>query len=271
VFGTLNHKTEVERDTIVDPEFRLKLKRATEKGIPLNDLHVHLKGGLTEEQALSHAGKYGFTYGIAYNCGLKMGFESDDSLQTFVRNYVRPKNSYLAMQAEGREWVDVFSKETIDLFDYVFTDSMTWTNNNGKRMRLWIHEETEVGDPDDFMDQLVDRIEIILSNEPIDIYVNATYLPDEISESYDVLWTEERMDKVIEALKKNEVAMEISARYQIPSERFIKRAKQAGVKFTFGTNNTGADDLGRLEYCLDMVEKCDLNKQDIWVPKRRMY
>ena len=138
-------------------------------------------------------------------------------------------------------------------------------------MRLWIHEETEVGDPDDFMDQLVDRIEIILSNEPIDIYVNATYLPDEISESYDVLWTEERMDKVIEALKKNEVAMEISARYQIPSERFIKRAKQAGVKFTFGTNNTGADDLGRLEYCLDMVEKCDLNKQDIWVPKRRMY
>ena len=98
VFGTLNHKTEVERDTIVDPEFRLKLKRATEKGIPLNDLHVHLKGGLTEEQALSHAGKYGFTYGIAYNSGLKMGFESDDSLQTFVRNYVRPKNSYLAMQ-----------------------------------------------------------------------------------------------------------------------------------------------------------------------------
>lgn len=49
---------------------------------------------------------------------------------------------------------------------YGFTDAMTWTNDKGKRMRLWIKEETEVGDLQDFMEQLVD------------IYVNPTYLPD---------------------------------------------------------------------------------------------
>ena len=96
--------------------------------------------------------------------------------------------------------------------------------------------------------------------------MNATYLPDEISAQYDQLWTDERMDKVIKVLKSNNVAMEISARYRIPSARFINRAKEAGVKFTFGTNNTNANDLGRLEYCLDMIEACNLNPRDIWMP-----
>jgi len=106
-----------------------------------------------------------------------------------------------------------------------------------------------------------------MDQEPIDIYVNATYLPDALMGRYDELWTFDRMDRVIDALKRNKIAMEISARYRIPSETFIKRAKASGVKFTFGTNNTGAQDLGRLEYCLDMVRNCNLRKEDIWVPE----
>ncbi len=235
--------------------------------IPLMDLHVHLKGGLTTDEALENARKYGFTYGIAFNCGLQMTFETEDALQEFLSTYNKPPHTYLAIQAEGREWVDIFSKETVDQFDYVFTDAMTWTNDNGKRMRLWLKEETEVGDPDNFMDQLVNRIESIIGNEPVDIYVNATYLPDEIVDRYDNLWTEDRMDKVIKVLVDNNVAMEISARYKIPSATFIKRAKDAGVKFTFGTNNIGADDLGRLDYCIEMVEVCNLTSNDLWGPE----
>ncbi len=251
-----------------DINYNKKLLDAATRQMPLSDLHVHLKKGLTIEQTLEHSRSYGFTYGIAFNCGINMGFESNDSLQNFLENYKKPPQTYLAMQAEGREWLDIFSKETIGQFDYVFTDAMTWTNDKGKRMRLWLKEETEVGDPQNFMDQLVDRIEKIVGKEPVDIYVNATYLPEEIQERYDELWTDERMDKVIAVLKNNNVAMEISARYKIPSARFIKRAKKAGVKFTFGTNNTSADDLGRLEYCLDMMEVCDLNPEDIWTPNR---
>lgn len=250
-----------------DIDYQKKLLEASKRNIPLMDLHGHLKKGLTMEQTLTHARRYGFTYGIAVNCGINMGFETNDSLQNFIDNYIKPPQTYLAMQAEGREWLVLFSEETIDQFDYVFTDAMTWTNDNGKRMRLWLPEETEVGDPQDFMDQLVNRIENIIGKEPIDIYVNATYLPDEISAQYDELWTDERMDKVINVLKSNDVAMEISARYKIPSARFIKRAKAAGVKFTFGTNNTNANDLGRLEYCLDMMVACDLYPRNIWMPE----
>ena len=85
------------------------------------------------------------------------------------------------MQAEGREWVTMFSPETIAKFDYVFTDSMTWTNDRGKRMRLWIPNEVEIGDKQAFMDMLVERAVGILTNEPIDIYVNPTFLPEVIA------------------------------------------------------------------------------------------
>ncbi|MCK5464920.1 MAG: DUF1080 domain-containing protein, partial [Bacteroidales bacterium] len=159
-----------------DPEFEAKIVDLGAGNFPLLDLHVHLKQGLTLDDALKNARMYGYSYGIAVNCGLKMGFETDEEVLEFLDNYARPPHAWLAMQAEGREWLDMFSEEVISKFDYVFPDAMTWTNDNGKRMRLWIPEETEVGDPQDFMEQLVDNIEKILT-EPVDIYVNPTYLP----------------------------------------------------------------------------------------------
>ncbi len=237
------------------------------KNFPLLDLHVHLKGGLTLDEALARARFYGFTYGIAFNCGLKMGFENDSTLQAFLNSYERPPSAFLGMQAEGREWVDLFSESVTAEFDYVFTDAMTWTNDQGRRLRLWIPEETEIGDPQQFMEMLVDRIETILKNEPVDIYVNPTFLPQAIADDYDRLWTPERMDRVIRALVENNVALEINDRYRLPSEAFIKRAKAAGVKFTFGTNNGGKDDLGHLEYCLQMIKACGLQPDDMWLPR----
>ncbi|MEN8226617.1 MAG: family 16 glycoside hydrolase [Bacteroidota bacterium] len=249
-----------------DLEFEKQLIELAGQNFPLIDLHTHLKGGLTEERAMANARKYGFTYGIAVNCGLKMGFEDDDVLNRFLDSYEPSPFTWFAMQAEGREWLDLFSEESRERFDYVFTDAMTWTNDNGRRLRLWIKAETEVGDPQDFMDQLVDRIVKIVSNEPIDIYVNPTYLPAEISDQYDALWTEERMDLVIAALVESGVAFEINNRNRIPSATFICRAKEAGVKFTLGTNNGGANDLGRMDYAIQMITACGLTAQDMWVP-----
>jgi hypothetical protein len=249
-----------------DPEFEKKLIDLGAENFPLIDLHVHLKQGLALEEALEHARGYGYSYGIAINCGLKMGYESDEEVLAFLGQYPRPPQAWLAMQAEGREWLEMFSEGLISKFDYVFTDAMTWTNDDGRRMRLWIPEETEVGDPQEFMEQLVGHIEKILT-EPIDIYVNPTYLPAGISDRYDELWTPERMDRVIKALVDNQVALEINNARRIPSPAFIKRAKEAGVKFTFGTNNGSASDLGRMDYAIEMVYACGLTPQDMWMPE----
>jgi hypothetical protein len=233
---------------------------------PIVDYHVHLKGGLTIDEAIADANRRGIKFGIAINCGVGFPISSDEGLLQFLET-VEGKPVYTAVQAEGREWVNLVSEEVLAKFDYIFTDSMTWTNDRGKRMRLWIPREVQVGDKQEFMDMLVDRAVGILTTEPIDIYVNPTYLPAEIASEYDALWTDERMDRVIGAAVANGVAIEVNSRFRLPSERFIRRAKAAGAKFSFGTNNGGADDLGQLAYSRLMARRCGLTKADMFVPK----
>jgi hypothetical protein len=173
---------------------------------------------------------------------------------------------YVALQGEGREWMTLTSPESIARFDYCFTDAMTFRDDNGKRLRIWIPEETgEIPDKQAFMEMYIKRIQGVM-REPIDIYANATFLPQQIAAEYDALWTPERMRKVIDATIENNVAIEINNRYKIPSAAFIKTAKSAGAKFSFGTNNADAN-LGRLEYPIQMIQQCGLTWQDIFVPK----
>jgi hypothetical protein len=252
---------------VADDVYR-KLLAMGSHNLPLVDYHVHLKGGLTLEQALQNSRRLGIGYGIALNCGVGFPAESDAAAEQFLTS-LEGQPVFAAMQAEGREWVTMFSTETVAKFDYVFTDAMTFTDDSGKRMRLWIPEEVgEIPDPERFMKMYVDRIVGVLNQEPIDIFVNPTFLPDAIAADYDRLWTPQRMQQVIEAAVRNEVAIEINNRYRLPSATFLQMAKQAGAKFAFGTNNTGPE-LGRLEYSVEMVEACGLQWHDIFVPKAR--
>jgi len=195
-----------------------------------------------------------------------MPVTDDKGARDFV-NRMKGQPCFIGMQAEGREWTQMFSRQTVALFDYVFTDSMTWTDNHGRRLRLWIPEELGViSDVPEFMDTLVQRTVGILEREPVDIYVNPTYLPPAIAGDYDRLWTEDRMKQVAAAAAKNGVAIELNDRYKIPGANFVRVAKAAGCKFTFGTNPSKPSELGRSEYGIRMVEECKLQWQDFFVP-----
>lgn len=265
-------KTEQKTDTAeeqtetVDPIIQ-KIASLKSSGYEVVDYHGHLKGGLTMEELLEHSKKTGIDYGVAFNAGVGFPITNDSTLLATLHQY-KDYPVYMAMQAEGREWVNMFELENVKKFDYVFTDAMTWTDRKGRRMRLWMPEEVFVDDKEDFMDQLVEKIVGVMTNEPIDLYVNSTFLPDTLQAEYDALWTEERMDKVIGAAVANDVAIEINARYKIPSGVFIKRAKAAGAKFSMGTNNVDKQ-LGTLDYAIQMIEECGLQPGDFFKPVKK--
>jgi hypothetical protein len=230
------------------------------------DYHVHIKGDLTLADALRRSRESGITYGIAVNGGLSFPIDNDAGLELFLAE-MRGQPVFVAFQAEGREWVRQFSRHALEKFDYVFTDAMTWTDDAGRRMRLWIKDEVgAIPDPQGFMETLVNRATAIFDNEPIDLYVNPTFLPAVIAADYDTLWTPSRMARIVDGLARNGIAMEINNRYRIPSAAFITLAKRAGVRFACGTNNTGAADLGRNEYCAEMIRACGLTPRDFWTP-----
>jgi hypothetical protein len=248
----------------VDELYRDVIRLGTEN-YPVVDYHVHLKGGLTIEQALANSRRLGINYGIAINCGLGFPVHSDDSVHQYLES-MKDQPCYAALQGEGREWMTLTSPESVARFDYCFTDAMTFRDDNGRRLRIWLPEETgNIPDQQAFMEMYVNRI-VGVMHEPIDIYANATFLPQQIAAEYDALWTPERMRTVIDAAIENDVAIEINNRYKIPSAAFTKAAKAAGAKFSFGTNNADAN-LGRLEYPIQMIKQCGLVWQDIFVPK----
>ncbi|MFN8254245.1 MAG: hypothetical protein U0W24_01065 [Bacteroidales bacterium] len=234
----------------------------------LIDLHIHLKGGFSINDAIAKSEKENVKYGIAVNGGIGFPIQNDAQLDSFINVMKVYPQFYIGMQAEGREWVNLFSKEAIKKFDYIFTDAMTFVDKKGRRNRIWLKDETWVDDEQQFMDDLTDLIVKIISTEPINMYVNPTYLPECIAGKYDELWTDARMEKVIQAAKKNKIAIEINNRFKIPSEKFINKAKKAGVKFTIGTNNVDGNFPGP-EYAREMIKKCNLKQSDFYIPKNK--
>ncbi|WP_029906040.1 DUF1080 domain-containing protein [Prevotella sp. 10(H)] len=250
---------EVAKDEQSDDIIRLH-----QEDFPVLDYHVHLKGGLTKENAAKQSRKLGINYAIAPNCGIGFPITDDKGIYDFLKT-MRTEPFILAMQAEGREWLTTFSQEARDEFDFVFTDALTFTDKKGRRTRLWIKEETWIENEQEYMDMIVDKICDVLQ-EPVDIYVNPCFLPEPMDQRYDEFWTEARMDKFVDALAKSGKALEINELYQIPNKAIIMKAKAAGVKFTFGSNNV-TPEVSKLEYSIYMKNECGLTASDMYKPK----
>ena len=122
---------------------------------------------------------------------------------------------------------------------------MTWTDRRGKRMRTWMADEVGViADAQEFMDTLVERAVGILEHEPIDIYVNPTYIPDQLAKDYDKLWTEARMQQVVDAAAKNHVAIELNDRYKLPRGGVREDGEGGGLQIQLRHEQYGAERFG---------------------------
>ena len=244
------------------------LIRLQQRDFPVVDYHVHWPVMLGLEAAIERSLADGFEYGVASNCGIGFQTTSDEQVKTLFKNDFILAPLFYAMQGEGREWVDTFSKESREMFDYVFTDALTFNDHKGRRTHLWIDREVIIDIPEEeYMDMIMDRTLKIINEEPIDFLASPTRLCTAMMKNYDKLWTDARVAQFIKALKDNNVALEINAVTKVPSAKIIKAAKAAGIKFTLGTNNAGLGELDRLEYSLRMVEECGLTIDDMWFPK----
>lgn len=243
--------------------------RLQQRNFPVIDYHVHLKGGLTKDMAHAMSMNYGINYGVAPNAGeggVGRMLADDEEVYEYY-DEVKDMPFLRGVQGEGRRWTMTFSQEALGVFDYLFTDAMTIVDHKGRLSRIYRPEEVHYDgiDKEQYMDHLVDQTVKILTNEPADIYANPTYIPDDMASDYDRYWTDERVDRVLDVLEKYGIALEINARYRIPSFDIIRKAKERGIRFTFGTNNVDAD-FGRLEYCIEAIEECGLTPDDLWFP-----
>lgn len=236
---------------------------------PLMDLHVHLTPAFTIDHVMEIAKKTGVQFGIMVNPG---GSVSDDAgLRRFIDS-LKPYPVYYGLQPMSPGWSASFSPETIKLLDYVEMDAQTIPNGNGygETLRIW-NFDTYIDDPQKFMGIYMAHIlEVINNHEPLTIFGWPLFLPVCIARDYYTLWTEKRMQAIIEALKSKNLAVEINDMAHTPHERFILMAKEHGLKFTFGSDSRD-EKAGRLDYCKRVAKKCHLKRDDFFIPKRVLH
>ena len=257
-------------DEATDPVIRLQ-----QEDFPVVNWHVHAKSGWTPRQAYAKSLADGIGYGMSVNIygrivrkgdgGFGRMIETDDEACGYLKT-MRGWPFMHGFQGEGRKWTAAFTEKALAACDYIFTDSMTVVDRN-RQIRLYRPEEFTMNGrtPEEWMEFYVSQIELILENEPVDIYANPMFLPPELRNDADRLWTDERIDRVLDKLARHRIALEINSRYRIPSHKVLRKAKTRGIKFAFGTNNVDAN-IGRLEWSLDAVRECGIERKDMWFP-----
>jgi len=236
------------------------------------DFHVHLDG-LGIEKAVEFSKQRGIRFGIVEHGGTKENkypvvLASDEDLRRYIA-MLDGKPVYKGIQAEFTNWMTRFSKEAIAELDYVLTDALTFPltlpEKDGSWALLWKPEQVKIADPQDFMERYVEHHVRKITREPIDILANVGYLPAVLEKDFDALWTPARMKRVIDAAVRCHVAIEINSSFRLPRPAFLKMAKAAGAKFSFGSNGRG-DAVGRIEWSIRAARDLGLTRADLFTP-----
>jgi histidinol phosphatase-like PHP family hydrolase len=237
------------------------------RDFPLVDFHVHLDNS-TIDRVLELDQARQVKFGIVEHAGTKENkypvvLSNDAELKGYLA-MLEGKPVFKGVQAEWIDWMGCFSPEVLGQLDYVLSDAMTFPGPNGERMKLW-ERGAEIGEAQRFMDRYAEWHVEIMAKEPLDILANTTWLPAALAADYDTLWTPDRMKKVIDAAVKYNVALEISSSYRLPKLPFLRLAKTAGAKFSFGSNGRYPN-MGKLDYCLEMARTLGLRRADMFSP-----
>lgn len=236
--------------------------------LPRVDLHAHIHGetnrdpSMTPAEAAAVSRKLGVRLGVLGEGGCAGEIHDDRTLVAFLDS-LADQPVWRGLQVYGFDWQRCLSEENRRKLDYIAADALIFPQSDGKTVWLWL-PGVRFPDPQEFMDRYVEHNLRVLS-EPIQVWANATYVPESLQPSYDVLWTKARMDRLIGAAVKNRVAIEINAHFRIPSVTFVKRAKAAGATFSFGSN-AHVKGIGEIDYCLQIARECGLTSKDIYVP-----
>jgi len=237
---------------------------------PKIDLHVHLSRSLgnTADEAFNKASELSKQMGVTFGIAEELDNDNkrtNDSLLLDHLALAKKYSFYIGIQVSRRDWLNVYSNDVLNQLHYILADALVFPNKEGRIMNIWSGNQP-FGEPQEFMNLYVAHNLKVLS-EPITIWANPTLLPVELAPQYDELWTDARMNSLIDAAVKNNISIEINSRYKVPHEKFIKMAKAAGAHFAFGSNQHGVG-IGNIFWSISMAKKCGLRRDDFFIPKQ---
>ena len=227
------------------------------------DLHIHMARnfGMDNIMKISEARKVKF--GIVEHPGSQHRIKNDEDLETYIE-HLRKYPVFIGLQPTRRNWSKDFSEDALSKVDYILMDPQTVPNEDGTFMGIWKFD-TRVDDTEVFMKKYMNYSIDILENEPIDIFGWPLFLPVCIARDYYTIWTDERLQTIIDLAKARDIAIEINEMAHVPHKEFIMEAKAQGLKFSFGSDARDPR-AGAMVYGRRVAEECGLTKEDFFIP-----
>ena len=234
------------------------------------DCHAHTTfsdGELTIEQLIERARERGVRPSVSDHISSYM----DSAIRTVdeVRVYLGALEEFDTMRAGEFCWHDSLWRDVPD--DLV----RRFTHRLGSLHAIWLPNGTLVYafsrrfpdvTPDEYMEAHVANLERFAREMPVDILSHPTLLPLSLRRHpLEELWTEPREERAVTALARAGIAFEISNRYR-PHERFVRRAVDAGVRISLGSDGHTAEQVGRITWPHEMATRLGVADDELYDP-----
>ncbi|HEX6746252.1 MAG TPA: hypothetical protein VF092_02975 [Longimicrobium sp.] len=242
------------------------------------DLHCHTvmsDGHLTLEQVVEVAERRGVQVGIADHVSTR--HELFVRTRGEVERYLDALDGAPVFRSAEFCWCDTLWRDLPDevmrRFDYRIGSNHGFWLPDGSTASPWWETLPAPWDaePQRLMEILAANLCDMVRTMPIQIAAHSTFIPaafTELEPDVHAWWTEEREDRYVEALRCGGVALEISNRYRLPHDRLLRKAKDAGVRFSLGSDGHSERQVAALDWAAETARRIGITDADLFVPQR---
>ena len=190
-----------------------------------------------------------------------------------IRTYLDTLDQYPVARGGEFCWHDTLWREVPDDLVARFTHRLGSLHaiflDDGSLVHAFSKQYPASLSPEAYMQAHIVNAERLAATMPVDILAHPTLVTLALrSVPVEELWTEEREDRLVNALFEAGIAFEVSARYRA-HERLVRRAVDRGVRLSLGSDGHSADQVGDLTFPLAFARHCGARDEDRFAPYER--
>jgi len=137
---------------------------------------------------------------------------------------------------------------------------------SGVLQRVFTRSWPEGLTPRAYIAALVDNLARMAVEMPVDLVAHPTLVPIPLRRlDPDEVWLEEDEERMVEVFARSGLAFEVSSRYR-PHERLVRRAVDAGVRLSLGSDGHAAEQVGDVAFSLALTRSLGVADAALYDP-----
>ena len=237
------------------------------------DCHAHTifsDGALTIEQVVERAASLSVVPSVADHISRDVA-RAVDSVES-ARRYIDALEEHDVLRGGEFCWHDSLWRELPDELVARFTHRLGSLHAvrlpSGDLVHAFSRRLPGAITVDEYMWAHLDSLETLAREMPVDILSHPTLVTLPFRQlPTDELWTEEREERMVEALCAAGIAFEISNRYPA-HERLVRRAIDRGVRISLGSDGHTFEQVADIAAPLAMARRLGVREEDLYDPRR---